>query len=314
MARKAKRAAVWQPALTKDLGMMVTLIVNPKAGRLRKIPAVAERLSKLLEQHGLQVSPIIVARGAKLREAALQALESGNQTLVVAGGDGTVSAVASVMLDSGASLGILPMGTLNHFAKDLQIPLSLEAAAQTIAAGKVRVIDVGDVNGRTFINNSSLGIYPRFVSSREREQQSGRSKWFAFFSAILAALRQVSCLKVRLVLGSKVIARLTPLIFIGNNEYDTEGHGRGTRKCLDAGKLFICVVDARSGIELVGLSLRALFGHLREVEEFEVFRAPEAWIETRRHTVRVSFDGEVSRMQTPLHYRIRPAALRVLAP
>jgi diacylglycerol kinase family enzyme len=233
---------------------------------------------------------------------------------VAAGGDGTISAVASTLLDSEAVLGVLPMGTLNHFAKDLQIPFDIEDAACVLANGAVAKIDVGEVNGRVFLNNSSLGVYPQMLAWREEYRRKGWTKWAALIWAAVTALRRMPFLRLRLTAADTEVARLTPMIFIGNNEYEIEGFKAGTRHRVDAGRLFIYAVNASTPTKLIHLSLLALLGRLRQAQDFDSFVVVEAWIETRRRWVKVSLDGEVARLETPLHYRTRSAALRVIVP
>ena len=91
---------------------------------------------------------------------------------MAAGGDGTINSVASAVVGSEKSLGVLPFGTMNHFAKDLHIPLDLEGAVNTIVAGHKTKVDVGEVNGRIFLNNSSLGLYPSIVRERQKQRDS----------------------------------------------------------------------------------------------------------------------------------------------
>lgn len=294
-------------------GPAISLIVNPLAVGVGTSSPVNELIATL-ERHGLRPEPILVEKGSDPKDAARGALGRGAKTLVAAGGDGTISAVASTLLDSEAILGVLPMGTLNHFAKDLQIPLDLEEAACVLANGAVAKIDVGEVNGRTFINNSSLGIYPQMVAWREEYRRQGWTKWAALIWAAVTALRRMPFLRLRLTAANTEVARLTPMIFIGNNEYEIEGFKAGTRRRVDAGRLFIYAVNASTPSKLIHLSLLALLGRLRQAQDFDSLSVVEAWIETRRRWVKVSLDGEVARLKTPLHYRTRPAALRVIVP
>ncbi len=294
-------------------GSAISLIVNQRAGGLRSSRLLSELISTL-ERYGLRPEPILIGKLADPGQAARDALGRGATTLVAAGGDGTVSAVASALLDSEAILGVLPTGTLNHFARDLQIPLDLEGACSVIADGAVAKIDVGEVNGRAFINNSGLGIYPQMVAWREEYQRAGWAKWAALFWAAVTALRRMPFLRLRLTAADTEVARLTPMIFIGNNEYEIEGFKAGTRRRVDGGRLYICAVNARTPGRLIHLSLLALLGRLRQARDFESIWVVEAWIETRRRWVKVSLDGEVARLETPLHYRTRPAALRVIVP
>ena len=294
-------------------GSAISLIVNQRAVGLGTSPLVNELIATL-ERHGLRPEPILIEKGLDPRDAARGALGRGAKTLVAAGGDGTISAVASTLLDSEAILGVLPMATLNHFAKDLQIPLDIEDAACVLANGAVAEIDVGEVNGRVFINNSSLGIYPQMVAWREEYRRKGWTKWTALFWAAVTALRRMPFLRLRLTAADTDVARLTPMIFIGNNEYEIEGFEAGTRRRVDAGRLFIYSVNASTPTKLIHLSLLAWLGRLRQAQDFDSLCVVEAWIETRRRWVKVSLDGEVARLETPLHYRTRPAALRVIVP
>ena len=149
--------------------------------------------------------------------AARRALADGAEAVVAGGGDGTINAVASVLAGSGVAFGVLPLGTLNHFAKDLGIPLALDEAVRNVAEGKPMQVDVGQVNERIFLNNSSLGLYPDIVRDREKQQRRlGRGKWPAAAWATIAALRRYPFLSVRLTIDGAQHARSTPFVFIGS--------------------------------------------------------------------------------------------------
>lgn len=249
-------------------------------------------------------------------EAAERALAEGAGTLIAAGGDGTVNAVASAIIASGsdAVLGVLPVGTLNHFAKALQIPLDLEQAVAVIAQGTTNLVDVGEVNGRIFVNNSSLGVYPTMVVLRRSHEKLGWGKWVALLRAFVMSVRRMPSIHLRLTTGETRIERKTPIVFVGNNEYEMQGVRAGQRNRLDDGRLYVCIATARSSMGLLYLIVLALIGRLKDHDEFEEFSTGEAVLESRRSLIRVSLDGEVTLMKTPLHYRIRPGSLRVIAP
>jgi len=292
----------------------MAVIVNAGAGPGYGEPWRAS-LAARFASHGLDPDITLAADANHMMEAARAALAAGAPVVVAAGGDGTVNAIASVVLDSGAVFGVLPMGTLNHFARDLRLPVQLDAAIAVLAAGHVARVDVGEVNGRIFLNNSSLGLYPDIVRDRQRQQRRlGRGKWTAFGWALLAALRRYPFLSVRLTLGETGHARRTPFVFIGNNEYQMQGFNIGERARIDGGILSAYVAQRPTRLGLLKLALRALFGRLRQSREFHVFQAGEMVIETRHRRLRVATDGEVTVMAPPLRYRIRPAALPVLAP
>jgi diacylglycerol kinase family enzyme len=258
---------------------------------------------------------IVVEDGSQLLPVARRCARNGCGTVVAAGGDGTVSAVASAIVGTQATLGVLPLGTLNHFAKDLGIPLDLDAAVENIIHGVPKLVDVGEVNGRIFVNNSSIGIYPAIVQRRARHQFRGVSKWAAFARAIYAVLRRMPHFHASLHADEKFDGTdRTPFIFVGNNPYRTSGLQIGERQRLDSGWLWVCSAPNADRATLIKMALRALVGRTTP-GELKVIEAKELWVQTRTNRrVKVANDGEVFATRSPLHYRIRPEALRVLVP
>jgi diacylglycerol kinase family enzyme len=207
------------------------------------------------------------------------------------------------------------MGTLNHFAKDLRIPLELDAAIDVIARGRQLAVDMGEVNGRLFINNSSLGLYPDIVLDRERQRQRlGRGKWAALLAASLHAARRYPVLSLQLEVDGRSIERRSAFVFIGNNEYRMEGFEIGERSSLSGGQLSLYVTQRTGRFGLLRLALRALVGRLRQASDFDMLPSKVLVVRTQHRRMRVATDGEVTTMQTPLHYRIRPGVLQVAVP
>ncbi len=265
--------------------------------------------------HDFDAAVTLAESGAEMIDTAKAALARGVGIVVAGGGDGTINAVASVLVGSGVAFGVLPLGTLNHFAKDLGIPLTLDAAIANVAGGVRAKVDVGEVNGRVFLNNSSLGLYPDIVRDREKQQRRlGRGKWLAFCWASVAALRRYPFLSVRLKLNNEEHARRTPFVFIGNNEYQMQGLTIGERGRLDGGTLSLYVAQRPGRLGLVRLAFHALLGRLAQQKDFDVLLAKQLDVETRHKRLRVATDGEVTVMTTPLNYRIRAAALTVIVP
>ena len=212
-------------------------------------------------------------------------------------------------------LGVLPLGTLNHFAKDLEIPLTLDEAARTAVEGRAASIDVAEVNGRLFVNNSSIGLYPRIVRRREeRREKLGWGKWPAFVWATLHTMHRHRPLDLTLSVDGQEIRRQTPFVFVGNNFYEMEGFSVGTRERLDRGELSVYLAPNARPFDLLILALRSLFGLLRNDSRFEVLRTTELRIEAGADRVRVATDGEITMVPTPLRYHVRPGALRVMVP
>jgi YegS/Rv2252/BmrU family lipid kinase len=291
-----------------------TVIINASSGADDKEQAQA-RLRKVFAESGVEPHVALARSGEEIIKLARRAVAEDRDPVIAGGGDGTINAVASVIVGTERTLGVLPLGTLNHFAKDLRIPLDLEDAARVCLEGHAAQIDVGEVNERIFLNNSSLGLYPSIVRRREKQQERlGRGKWPAFFWAALAVLRRYPFLNIRLSVDDRELARRTPFVFIGNNEYEMESFNLGARSCLDKGQLSLYVAHRTGRLGLLRLALSALFGVLRNQHDFDALCTQEIFIEARHRRLRVATDGEVTMMNTPLHYRVRPGALRVLVP
>jgi diacylglycerol kinase family enzyme len=219
---------------------VVACIVNSRA-RSNNAERLSDRVAELFREHGARAETVVVDRGSELVPIARRYAERGYRTIVAAGGDGTVSSVASALVGTQAALGILPLGTLNHFAKDVGIPLDLDAAVETIISGKEWLVDIGEVNGRIFINNSSIGLYPAIVQARSAHQRLGASKWFAFARALYTVMRRMPHFHASMHADGKYDSSdRTPFIFVGNNPYETTGLAIGERRRLDTGKLWVC--------------------------------------------------------------------------
>jgi diacylglycerol kinase family enzyme len=292
---------------------LVDVILNAGSGPTTKDDA-CEQLTALFGAAGVDARISLARTGDDILALARLAARGDAATIVAGGGDGTIGGVASTLVDTQKTLGVLPLGTFNHFAKDLGIPLDLEGATRTIVAGHAVQIDVGEVNGRIFLNNSSLGLYPNIVQHREQKQRLGHRKWPAFIWAAFAVLRRYPFLDVRLNADGKEFSSRTPFVFVGNNEYEMESFNIGRRACLDAGRLSIYFSHRTGRLGLLKLALRAFLRRLPRGEEFVAMCTREVLIETRRKRVHVSTDGEVTLMQPPLRYLIRPGALRVIVP
>jgi YegS/Rv2252/BmrU family lipid kinase len=275
---------------------------------------VCERLASIFNEKRLDVDMSLAQSGDEINELARDAARGPYKIIVAAGGDGTVNLVASAVVDTDKVLGVLPLGTLNHFARDLRIPFDLEAAAQTIVAGHTIEVDVAEVNDRIFLNNSSLGLYPIIVRERKKRERLGSGRWPAFVWAVIQALRRYPFLDVRLRVNDKFLNQTTPFVFIGNNEYAMDSFNIGLRERLDGGMLSIYVTSRTSRLGLIKLALRAVVGRLRNDKDFLATRSNEVKIETAHKRLRVAFDGEIAVMETPLQYRVCRRALRVIVP
>jgi diacylglycerol kinase family enzyme len=297
--------------------MKAVVLLNCGSGSVDASQAGAEtaRVAEAFRAKGVDAA-VRAVPAKEIQEAARAAASSPEiDTVVFGGGDGTLNTGATALLETEKVMGVLPLGTFNHFAKDLGLPLTLEDAVRTIAQGLVRRVDVGEANGRPFLNNSSIGFYPEMVRVRdELRRQHGMRKGLAMLHAAREVLREPPFLRVDLRVFDDVTRVRTPFVFVGNNRYEMKLFSLGAREALDRGELSLYVARNARRWGIVRLVLRALVGRLRQDKDFEAIAVPEVQVGMPRGVVRVALDGEVVRMESPILYRIRPGALRVLAP
>jgi diacylglycerol kinase family enzyme len=298
----------------------IEALINAAAGTVlnQDSGSLDEGLATAFEKSGLTAS-IRFLPGPEILEGAKAALEKAKageiDAVVVGGGDGTIRTVASVFADTGISIGVLPLGTLNHFAKEVGIPSVLEEAVQIIAAGHTAAVDAGEVNGHLFVNNSSIGIYPYIVLDRERSTRiRGLQKWTALALGVLRVLRRFPVRRLNILAKGHRERCRTPCVFVGNNEYALNFSAFGKRGRLDEGVLCLYVAKTQRPLALLWLAIRSLMGSLDAAEDLEKFKVSHAEIRSRTSRLPVALDGEVRIMHPPLHYRSRPGALRVFAP
>lgn len=292
------------------------VLLNAAAGSVAPEGAseVAARVSAAFSETGL-IADISAVDSRSMADEVRNAVAAGADRVIVGGGDGTLSSAAEVLVGGPVPLGILPLGTKNHFARDLGVPADLNEAARVIAAGHVRQVDVGEVNGRVFINNCSLGVYADMVRDRETQEiRDDRRRWAAMLRASWGSLRRFRVRMVTLQVDGRVLRVTTPLVFVGNNRYETRLLALGRRTALDDGLLWLYVARNTSRLGIVRLGARMLLGRLEQAQDFEALATAELEVRTRRRHLRVAVDGEVRPMLSPLRWRARPGALAVLAP
>ena len=284
----------------------VAIINRDKAGRAE--------VEKALGLAGIS-APVELVPGDKIEERARHHVKQGAKLVIVGGGDGSVGAAASAIKGTEATLGILPLGTLNHFARDLGIPFDLDQAAALVAKGRTRSVDVAEVNGRTFVNNSAIGLYPLMVVDRYSQQHRlGRSKRLAMLVASLRTLWRFHDHRLTLTSDEGRSNLDTPLLFVGNNDYRLALPAAGRRKALDDGKLCVLVMRKKGVRGFLAATARALVGWTRDDDMIRMDAISSLRVESSRPRLTVSIDGETCRMKPPLDYRIRPGALKVMAP
>lgn len=297
--------------------------------RIRIVALVTNAASGSLAERGLDPAApaaALAAVGLAVRaepdptlplDARLRAAASlpGIDALVVAGGDGTLACAAQVLAGGDVALGILPAGTMNLLARDLGIPLALEAAAAVIADGRARAIDLGEVNGHVFAINSVLGMPARMARYREAERGRPSLAGLArFLAALLRNLDPAPRITARLTRGgtSERVRFHTFAAVVG--DYREEVGEVLSRAEVDRGRFTLYLLARLSARRLLRLGLGFAAGAWRTLPDLDRLEATSFALHTRRRSLRVMNDGEVILLRTPLNYRIRPGALRVLVP
>lgn len=295
----------------------MAVLVNEGAGSVtgQSPSQLAAGLRAEFSRHGIETEPLVV-KGPDLNDAIERALGRGVEAMIVGGGDGTLGSAAARLAYRRVPFGALPVGTYNHFSRDLGMPMELPAAVAAIAHGRVQRIDLGEVNGHFFINASSIGAYPRAVSERERlRRERGWTKHLAMTWAAAKVLLSRPNVHTRLEIdGRQLPPRHTPFVFVGNNTYSLGVRPGELKSSLDTGVLRVFAARCSGARCLAKLSWKAFRNQLMEAEELEEWSAKSVCIRTRKPRVRVALDGEVVRLEQPLNYRIHAGALEVIRP
>jgi diacylglycerol kinase family enzyme len=247
--------------------------------------------------------------GPDMREAVRRNARS--PVVVVGGGDGTLSGAAQVLAGKRTALGVLPLGTRNHLARQLGLPVDLTEAVKAAAGGERRRIDLGRAGERVFVNNASLGIYNKLVVERERTRLPKRLATVPAAWRVLRTMRpHVYCLTI----DGERRTLSTPLLFIGNNRYSLDPGHLGERESLEDGVLSVCAVAARGPLQLIWLALKVLFGLAHPERDFAELDTAREIVVEGDDEVTVALDGELARLSRPLRIAIDPGALGIVAP
>jgi diacylglycerol kinase family enzyme len=250
----------------------------------------------------------------ELKGGLLAAVRSGARRVMICGGDGSIAVAAGALAGTGVELAILPGGTLNHFARDHGIPTDLPAALETALGRRTATVDVGEVNGRVFLNTLSVGSYVRFVRRRERLERWTGYK-LASFVAGLAVLADLRGYSLELEIAGTTQRYSTPLVFIGVGERDLSLPKLGRRREGGTAGLHAMIVTSRARARLVTLTLAAA---ARGVEiasrtpTLDAFLVNRCRVELSRQRATVAVDGELVHLETPLQLQLLAEALTIV--
>ncbi|MCU0900538.1 MAG: diacylglycerol kinase [Cypionkella sp.] len=296
--------------------MREPIVVLANAGSGKKSGERIEHMIEPLRKAGLTPEVRLIRKGAQIPEAARKARADGFATVIAAGGDGTICGIASELAGSGIAMGILPLGTFNFFARSLGLDNDPETAARQLLTGTEVVVSAGEVNGKLFLNNASLGLYPALLEQREAAYARwGRSRLAAYWSALRTLATYDRPSRMRVTLDGVAQDRRSPMVFIAQNAYQLEGYGmqEGVDLIRD-GKLAVYIAPPLRRWQLLGFALRMATRMARPYRDFTLVGATEVQIETRKRRRTVARDGEREKMAAPFAFRRLPQALTVIVP
>lgn len=250
----------------------------------------------------------------KMAEVIKMAVLQKTKRVLVSGGDGTIALAASQLAGKTTELGVIPSGTLNHFAQRVGIPNDSAEALDLALHGKAQPVDVGYVNDLLFINTSSVGAYPVFVRSRNYLQ----NRMHYFPASIIAGFRRLlKFRRVRVNLAGKELK--TPLVFIGVGERELGFPALGQVKEQGRKGLHLVAVDCGNAFEAFILIMKSLFLGVdpwqkeRRIET-RLIDSIELNFRRQRSRINVALDGELVLLRAPLRYRFAPAEIMVAVP
>ena len=290
------------------------LVLNVNSGTVQALGVKEDDLRALFAERGLEVT-IDADPDAQLSDRIRKAVESEADTIIAAGGDGTVTALATAVIEADKNLAILPLGTANLLARDLEVPLDLEECVDALSTMEPLSIDVAEVNGTIFLHKAVIGVIPELAAGREhiRGQGLGAKIGFIryFFRRISRARRHA--LEITTGDGTSRIERVQA-IAVASNPYD-EGLGRFFhRDKLDTGLLTIYILRHLNIGDMFKLALGMIAGRWRDYDALDISTARSVTIRSKKPRLQLMIDGEVSSMEVPLNFKIYPRALKVLAP
>jgi diacylglycerol kinase family enzyme len=297
------------PALPAAGKAPLPVIVNRGGGTARaKGDALGEDIEQAFAAAGCAIKLMLVD-GADVASAVER--HRSSPRIAVGGGDGTVGQAAGILAASDTALALLPLGTRNHLARQLGIPLELADAARLAAAGRAIAVDLGLAGDRTFVNNASLGAYVQLVRLREA---SSLPKWLGSAVAGWRVWRTLRPSRFEIELDGKARAISTAMLFIGNNVYEVSEGKPGTRAALDGGLLSVVALAPMTRGELALAALRVALGRPDMARDFAILATAQKVIIGGQGATAIALDGERAHMDLPLTLVVRPRALQVVSP
>lgn len=296
------------------------IVLNAGSGH-EDTDTASDAIASVLRNAGRPHEILRVEDPEHLRDVATQAVAKAKHTngiVVAAGGDGTLNGVAQIALGAGCPFGVIPQGTFNYFGRTHGISSDAAEAARGLLTASVEPVQVGLVNGRVFLVNASLGLYPQALQDREEQKQRhGRSRLVAAWAALVTIFRDYRPMLIKLQHEGRTQEVRTLTLFVGNNRLQLEQVGLDESEIVEDGKLVAIVLPPVPTLALLSLLARAAMGKLGQahgVRHFAFTSITVAPSSRRVHRMKIATDGEIKWIQMPIEFSVAPEPLLMLKP
>lgn len=283
-----------------------------------KQQALHEKISAPLQEAGYNLQFIRMDGSKSSQEKCEKLIKQSkpeNAHVVAVGGDGTVNFVAGLCYRYDMPMGIIPLGTFNYFARDLQIPLALEDAIANLVNGTLQKVSIGMVNDHVFLNNASFGLYTKIIRDREEVNlRFGRLRLVAAISAMIRLFKKQRLLHVHIISDGKEETHLTPMIFVGNNTFQLNNLGLDPQQATNNHQLAVLILKEGTRLHMLRLIILGIFRNMHIESNLEEFYADKFDVNTRKKSLDLVLDGEILHCTTPLSFEVKREALTVITP
>ncbi|WP_161863030.1 diacylglycerol/lipid kinase family protein [Algicella marina] len=293
------------------MGNKACAIINRKSGRGSDEESFAQTL-KLLEDRGVEA--ILLKKPADMAKAVDEAVAKGFDPIIAAGGDGTICGVTEALRGKGPRLGVLPLGTFNYFARSLGLPEDAEKALDVALNGADSTLSFGEINGKVFLNNASIGAYAAVLEVREDIYKNwGRSRLAAYWSVIVAMATLYRSLKMKITVDGKVHQMRSPVAFVAIRAYQLAEFDLEGVEEIEDGKMALLAARDSGRWMLLWRAMRIFFRGARKGQDYVLLSGKEIDIETSAAR-RFARDGERERMAGPYRFRLKENAIPIRVP
>ncbi len=295
----------------------IAIILNNGAGKNDE-QQLRSKILEILETSGREFNIININSSKDFLSRCDSIVRSSKQTntlVVAAGGDGTINAIATLCYKYQVTLGIIPLGTFNYFARNLLIPTDISEAVKTVITGAIKPVSVGLVQDKVFLNNASFGFYTKMILQREEATSKfGRIRIVAAFSTVLSLLKRQKIFTIKINSDGHEEFLKVSMVFVGNNTLQLENLGLDVASCTSNNKLGVIIMKRINFLGTLRILWHSLIRNLTDEPRLRKFCSDNFTVETKEKNIKLVIDGEIINCDTPLHFRIEKNALNVITP